>query len=501
MRPQPPLSRPALIEVRGLTKSFVGNIVLSKVDLAVESGEVHAIVGENGAGKSTLIKILGGLYQPNAGEFLVEGIACRLKSPRDALARGIVVIHQELSLAPDLTVEENIFLGRFPRTAWGTIDHKRIRARAVALFEQLAVKIDPAKRAGDLSIAMQQMVEIAKAISADVKVLILDEPTAVLDENRTETLFAVMERLRANGIGIVYISHHLHEIFRIADRVTVLRDGQRTGNAVVADINQDWIVSRMIGRDFPQHKKHVRSTGRLALELLGLSCAPFVKDVSFTVSEGEVVGLAGLVGAGRSEIAQAIMGVNRLTAGRLRVFGQEVKIGSPHAAARLRIAYVTEDRKTQGLLPNRPVRENATISNLQRFNLLGFLRLGMEMDYVLGMVQRLDIRLANVTTEIRMLSGGNQQKVLIARALAVAPRILIFDEPTRGVDIGAKQEIYGFIETLIAGGAAILLISSEMEEILRLSDRVVVLRQGRVAASLSREDATETSIMRAAALA
>jgi ABC-type sugar transport system ATPase subunit len=223
--------------------------------------------------------------------------------------------------------------------------------------------------------------------------------------------------------------------------------------------------------------------------------------VSFSVSEGEVVGLAGLVGAGRSEIAQAIMGLNRLTAGRLRVFGQEVRIGSPHAAARLRIAYVTEDRKTQGLLPNRPVRENATISNLRRFNLLGFMRLGMEMDYVLAMVRRLDIRLADVTTEIRMLSGGNQQKVLIARALAVAPRILIFDEPTRGVDIGAKQEIYGFIETLIAGGAAILLISSEMEEILRLSDRVVVLRQGRVAASLSREDATETSIMRAAALA
>ncbi len=493
--------RPALIEVRGLTKSFVGNVVLSKVDLAVMAGEVHAIVGENGAGKSTLIKTLGGIYQPNSGEFFVEGVACRLKSPRDALARGIVVIHQELSLAPDLTVGENIFLGRFPRTAWGTIDQKKIRERAMALFEQLEIKIDPGTLAGRLSIAMQQMVEIAKAISTDAKVLILDEPTAVLDEGRVETLFAVIERLRAKGLGIVYISHHLQEIFRMADRVTVLRDGQRSGAAAVADIDSDWLVNRMIGRDFPQHTPHDRSTGQFALEVVGLSCAPFVENVSFAVREGEVVGLAGLVGAGRSEVAQAIIGLNRPTSGTLRVFGQTVKIGNPRDAARLKIAYVTEDRKTQGLLPNRPVRENATISNLRRFNWLGFLRLGMELNYVLGMIRRLDVRLANVKTEIRMLSGGNQQKVLIARALAVEPRILIFDEPTRGVDIGAKQEIYRFIETLVADGVAILLISSEMEEILRLSDRVVVLRQGRVAATLPRKDATETSIMKAAALA
>lgn len=499
-RPSPP-ARPPLIEVKGLTKSFVGNIVLSKVDLAIQRGEVHAIVGENGAGKSTLIKTLGGLYQPNSGEFFVDGVACRLKSPRDALTRGIVVIHQELSLAPDLTVEDNIFLGRFPRTAWGTIDRKMVRARTTALFEQLATEIDPTTRAGDLSIAMQQMVEIAKAISGDVKVLILDEPTAVLDKDRTEILFAVMERLRSNDIGIVYISHHLHEVFRIADRVTVLRDGQLTGNAAVADIDQDWVVSRMIGRAFPQHAPHFRNTGRPALEVIGLSCAPFVQNVSFHVSEGEVVGLAGLVGAGRSEIAQAIVGVNRLMAGQLRVFGQDVRIRNPRVAARLKIAYVTEDRKTQGLFHNRPVRENATISNLQRFSLFGFLRLKVELSFVLGMVRRLDIRLANIKTEIRNLSGGNQQKVLIARALAGEPRILIFDEPTRGVDIGAKQEIYSFIETLIANGAAILLISSEMEEILRLSDRVVVLRKGRIVTTMLRKDATETSIMRAAALA
>ncbi|HEX4768264.1 MAG TPA: sugar ABC transporter ATP-binding protein [Lichenihabitans sp.] len=478
----------------------MGNPVLAGIDLEVRAGEVHAIVGENGAGKSTLIKILGGVHQPDAGEVIVDGAPRRLRSPRDALAAGIVVIHQELSLAPHLSVEENIFLGRFPRTAFGTVDRSAIRKRVAALFAQLAIAVDPERPTGTLSIAQQQMVEIAKAISVEARVLVLDEPTAVLDEQRVATLFGTVGRLRGQGLGIVFISHHLEEIFRIADRVTVLRDGRITGTAKVADVDQDWLVSRMIGRDFPAHSPQVRKAGRPALAIEGLSVPGQFADVSLTVGQGEIVGLAGLVGAGRSEVARALVGLDR-PSGIVRLFGTPVTIRNPNAAARLGIVYVTEDRKSQGLLPNRPVRENLTISNLRRFASAGLLRLGAEARYVRDMIKSLDVRLAGSGVEIRTLSGGNQQKVLIGRALTVGPRILILDEPTRGVDIGAKQEIYALIERLVAGGMAVLLISSEMEEVLRLADRVVVLRRGRVAATLSREEASESTIMKAAALA
>ena len=490
-----------LLHAKDVGKSFVGNRVLADVDLEIRAGEVHAIVGENGAGKSTLIKILGGVHQPDTGDVIVDGMPRRLRSPRDALAAGIVVIHQELSLAPDLSAEENIFLGRFPRTAFGTVDRRSMRARAAALFKQLAITIEPNRPIGALSIAQQQMVEIAKAISVEARVLVLDEPTAVLDEQRVATLFGTVERLRARGLGIVFISHHLEEIFRIADRVTVLRDGRVTGGAKVADIDQDWLVGRMIGRDFPAHSPHVRTAGRPALAIEGLSVPGKFSEVSLTVGEGEIVGLAGLVGAGRTEVARAIVGLSRPSAGRVALFGAPVTIRNPNQAARLGIAYVTEDRKTQGLLPNRPVRENATISNLRRFATAGILRLGKEAGYVRTLIKGLDVRLAGPWVEIRTLSGGNQQKVLIGRALTVGPRILILDEPTRGVDIGAKQEIYALIEQLVAEGMAVLLISSEMEEVLRLSDRVVVLRRGRVAATLTRAEVTENSIMKAAALA
>jgi len=490
-----------LLHAKGVGKSFVGNKVLADVDLEVRAGEVHAIVGENGAGKSTLIKILGGAHQPDAGEVIVEGVSRRLRSPRDALAAGIVVIHQELSLAPDLSAEENIFLGRFPRTMLGTIDRRAIRKRVFALFDQLAIAIEPDRPIGGFSIAQQQMVEIAKAISVEARVLVLDEPTAVLDEQRVATLFRTVERLRGQGLGIVFISHHLEEIFKIADRVTVLRDGRVTGNASVTDIDQNWLVGRMIGRDFPTHSPHVRKAGRAALQVEGLTVPGEFTDVGLTVGEGEIVGLAGLVGAGRSEVARAIVGLSRPVAGSISLFGELVTIRNPNAAARLGIAYVTEDRKAQGLLPNRAVRENATISNLRRFATAGVLRLSAEAGYVRQLVKDLDVRLAGPGAEIRTLSGGNQQKVLIGRALTVGPRILILDEPTRGVDIGAKQEIYGLIERLVAEGMAVLLISSEMEEVLRLSDRVVVLRRGRVAATLTRAEATESSIMKAAALA
>jgi ABC-type sugar transport system ATPase subunit len=491
---------PALLEGRGLSKSFEGNRVLSDVDFAVFPGEVHAIVGENGAGKSTLIKILGGVYQPDAGQLLVGGAERRLRSPRDALAHGVVVIHQELSLAPHLSSEENIFLGHFPMQGFA-VDRREMRRRTLQLLERLSVDVDPGRPVGELSIAQQQMVEIAKALSLDARLLILDEPTAVLDQDRVATLFKVIARLREHGIGIVYISHHLEEIFQIADRVTVLRDGKRTGAEHVRAVDQDWLVNRMIGRDFPPHAPHARSSGRPAIEVMGLSVPGQFEDVSFSVNEGEIVGLAGLVGAGRSEVAHALMGLTRRSAGSVKLFGRDVRIDGPAAAARAGMAYVTEDRKAYGLLPNRPVLENVTIGNLKRFFRFPFLQRRKERAFVRDMIGLLDIRLGSMSTEIRHLSGGNQQKVLIGRALAVEPRVLIFDEPTRGVDIGAKQEIYAFIERLVAGGVAIILISSEMEEVLRLSDRIIVLRRGRVAATLPRQAASEAAIMRAAALA
>jgi ABC-type sugar transport system ATPase subunit len=491
----------ALLLVRGLTKSFLGNRVLDSVDLAVMPGKVHAVVGENGAGKSTLIKLLGGVYPPDAGEIRVDGALRRFRSPRDALAVGIVVIHQELSLAPHLSARENIFLGRFPRTRLGTVDRRTIAARTQALFAELSIEIDADQPVRSLSIAQQQMVEIAKAISIDARVLVLDEPTAVLDAQRVATLFATIARLRARGLGVIFISHHLEEVFRIADRVTVLRDGRRTGCERVAAIDQDWLVNRMIGRDVPPRIARLHTAGREALAVERLSLPGRFANVSFTLAEGEILGLAGLVGAGRSDIAQAIIGLCRAARGRIRVAGQAVAMRSPAVAARHGIAYVTEDRKARGLLANRPVRENLTVSNLRRFATLGVLNRRAEGRYVQEMIGRLDVRLAGASVEIRTLSGGNQQKVLIGRALAVTPRILILDEPTRGVDIGAKQEIYAFIEGLVAAGTAVLLISSEMEELLRLSDRILVLRRGEVAATLDREQATENAIMRAAALA
>jgi len=490
-----------LLEARGLTKAFDRNVVLKDVDLALHAGEVHAIVGENGAGKSTLIKTLGGVHRPEAGRLSLDGQETTLRSPADAIGHGIVVIHQELSLAPHLSVAENIFLGHFPRTRLGLVDRRRMRSETRSLLQRLNIDIDPQTLAVDLSIAQQQMIEIAKAISFNAKVLILDEPTAVLDESMVDTLFDLIAKLKAEGLGIIFISHHLEEIFRIADTVTVLRDGKRTGVSAVADIDQNWLVSKMIGRDFPEFSAGMRRIGEPALEVRGLTLPGVFEDITFTAHKGEIVGLAGLVGAGRTEVAQAICGVTQPTSGEIRIFGRKVRLRNPKAATRLAIAYVSEDRKALGLLPNRPVRENATISKLSRFRRFGFLRLGKERAYVGEMIRKLDIRLAGMNVEIRTLSGGNQQKVLIGRALAIDPRILIFDEPTRGVDIGAKSEIYAIMEELVSQGICVILISSELEEILRLSDKVVVLRRGRIATTLSRDEASESTIMHAAALA
>jgi len=431
---------------------------------------------------------------------LVDGQDTILRSPSDAIARGIVVIHQELSLAPHLSVAENVFLGHFPLTRLGLVDRRRMRDETRSLLGRLDIDIDPQTLAEDLPIAQQQMVEIAKAISFNAKVLILDEPTAVLDEAMVGTLFDLIATLKSAGLAIIFISHHLEEVFRIADTVTVLRDGKRTGLSEVSEVDQNWLISRMIGRNFPKFAARSCTTGDPALEVRDLTQAGVFKDITFTAHKGEIVGLAGLVGAGRTEVARAICGISRPTSGEIRVFGRKVRLRSPKTAMRLRMVYVSEDRKALGLLPNRPVRENATISNLSRFRRFGLLRLGLERTYVSELIRKLDIRLPGMNAEVRTLSGGNQQKVMLGRALAIEPRILIFDEPTRGVDIGAKSEIYAIIEQLVSSGMCVILISSDLEEILRLSDKVIVLRRGRVAATLSRAEASESAIMHAAAL-
>lgn len=490
-----------LLEATGLTKRFGENVVLDGVDLSVERGEVHAIVGENGAGKSTLIKILGGVHRADGGKIRLDGRDRSLASPRAAIENGIVVIHQELSLAPHLNTVENIFLGHFLRNALGMLDNRRMRLRTDELLKRLSIEIDPEIPVGRLSIAQQQMIEIAKAISVKAKLLILDEPTAVLDSSRVDTLFSLIERLKADGIGVVFISHHLDEVFRIADRVTVLRDGSKTGSSAVSEVDHDWLVSRMIGREFEGHSSKKRDLGEVVLELDGLYSEGAFEKVSLSVCKGEIVGLAGLIGAGRTEVAQAIFGVRPHSGGTMRLNGAPVKLSGPRAATQMGIAYVSEDRKAYGLLPNRPVHENMTISNLARFVSFGVLRLKQERSFVGNQIKQLDIRLPGMQAEIRTLSGGNQQKALLGRALASQPKVLIFDEPTRGVDIGAKREIYRFIEELAEEGAAILVISSEMEEVIRLSDRIVVMRSGRVAAEIPREKASEETIMRAASLA
>ncbi len=473
--------------------------MLSEVDLTVQRGEIHALVGENGAGKSTLMKILGGVHRPDKGQISLSGRAFQPRSPREAIMHGIVVIHQELSLTPHLSTEENIFLGHFPVTAFGTVDRKTIRVETLKLLHRLSVRVDPARSVRRLSVAQQQMVEIAKALSLNPKILVLDEPTAVLDEESTGILFRVLRRLREQDLGIIYISHRIEEIFQIADRVTVLRDGKCTGTANVKDVDQEWLIRRMIGRNVLVHQTARNESGKVALQVRELSRKGQFHNISLAVKEGEILGLAGLVGAGRTEIAKSIFGLTRATSGSIEIFGKPLKPGNPGDSIKAGLVYVTEDRKAHGLFLNRPVIENITAGNLQRFFKFPCLQLKMEWNFAREMISRFDIRTKELKTAVRKLSGGNQQKILIARAVGLGPKILILDEPTRGVDIGAKQEIYTMIEALAKKGIAIILISSEMAELLRLSDSIVVLRDGRISARLTRENATEDAIVKAAA--
>jgi ribose transport system ATP-binding protein len=487
-----------VFDARGIGKSFPGVQALSGVDFTVRRGEVHALLGENGAGKSTLIKILSGVYQKDAGEMTFAGRPFAPSDPREAQAAGIAVIYQEFNLVPNMTIAENIFLGDEPgRGKSPFVDWATMTARTRELLAQLDLRLDPHQRVQSLGVAQQQLVEVAKALHRQVDLLVMDEPTAALTLREIDHLFAVIARLKRSGVAIVYISHRLEEIYRIADRVTVLRDGRWVGTLAVADCTRDRLIAMMVGRRLEnQFPKQTIPIGDEVLRVEGLRRDGVFADVSFAVRAGEIVGLAGLMGSGRTEVARAIFGADPLDAGQIFVHGEPVTIQGPRDAMRLGIALLTEDRKQQGLILPLSVRDNTSVTVLGRLLRGPFIDRGAERDLVQRYVTSLAIKTPSLAQPVAYLSGGTQQKVVLSKWLATRPAVLIFDEPTRGIDVGAKVEIYRLMGDLAQQGVAILMISSELPEILGLSDRILVLHQGRLVADIAREEADQETILR-----
>ncbi len=490
---------PPLLEARQLSKRFLGVLALSGVSLSLQRGEVLAVIGENGAGKSTLMKILAGVQSADEGELLLDGKAIEFSSVSAALHAGIALIHQELNLADNLDVGSNIFLGREPMRA-GFIDKKRIQSDARDLMARVGLRCSPSSIVSDLSIGQQQMVEIAKALSVDARVLIMDEPTSSLTQHETDHLFNVVRDLRSRGISVIYISHRLGEVKELADRVVVLRDGQNAGELGADEIDHDRMVNLMIGRDLSQFYQRADNTpGETVLQVENLHTAAHPKQsLNFSVRAGEIVGIAGLVGAGRTELLEALFGITPALSGTVAVDSKSVRLHSPIDAIDSGFALVPEDRKHQGLILEMAIRENVGLPNLRRTQRSGFLNFRDERAISQSTMQSLNVKAAHDGQAVQFLSGGNQQKVVLGKWLAMSPRVFLLDEPTRGVDIGAKQEIYQLMETLAASGAAILFASSEMTEVLGISDRVLVMHEGRLAGELSREEISEEKVMQLA---
>ncbi|MEP6478404.1 MAG: sugar ABC transporter ATP-binding protein [Rhodoglobus sp.] len=490
---------PAL-ELSRIAKAFGAVIALTNGTLALRSGSIHALVGENGAGKSTLVKIIAGLYQRDSGEFLLDGASVDFTSTAQSKAAGIAVIYQEPTLFPDLSVTENIFMGRQPTRSLGRIDRKRMRDEAVGLFKRLGVRIDPDRPTLGLSIADQQLIEIAKAISLDAKVLVMDEPTAALSGVEVDRLFAVARSLRDEGRALLFISHRFDEVFELCDTVTVMRDGAYISTSPIAGTTVDQIVRQMVGRDvsslFPKTEATI---GDAVLVVEGLTQPGEFHDVSFSVRSGEIVALAGLVGAGRSEIARAIFGVDPYKSGAVTINGKRVPKRNPAAAMALGLALVPEDRRKQGLVLDSSVARNATLAIRQSISKLGvFITDRAENTAARVWAGRLEVKTSALDTEAGTLSGGNQQKVVLAKWLATNPSLLIVDEPTRGIDVGTKAEVHRLLSELAGRGMAVLMISSELPEVLGMADRVLVVREGRITADIDRADATAESVMFAA---
>lgn len=472
-----------IIEMRGIEKRFPGVHALKAARFDLRAGEVHALMGENGAGKSTLMKILAGIYRPDEGEIHFRGQKIELTDPRSAQTAGIGIIHQELSLMNDLTAAQNIFIGREPRRSFGRLDERLLNEQAAAIFKAMRLKLDPEAPVGSLTIAKQQMVEIAKALSYKFQVLIMDEPTAALNDAEIADLFSIIRDLKAQGVGIVYISHKMDELKRIADRVTIMRDGEFIDTVPAADTPISTIITKMVGREVKDDAPDVPDTtgNPVALEVKGLRRGREIRDVSFSLARGEILGFAGLMGAGRTEVARAIFGADPLEAGEIRVHGKPVLIRSPHDAVCAGIGYLSEDRKHFGLALTMDVRNNIALATLKSFiKFPGRLDEKAMKNTADEFIRKLAIRTPSDSQEVRLLSGGNQQKVVIAKWLLRNCEILIFDEPTRGIDVGAKAEIYQLLTDLAKGGKAIIVISSELPEIMRLSHRIAVMCEGRL---------------------
>jgi inositol transport system ATP-binding protein len=491
----------SLLEVRNVSKAFPGVVALDDVSLRLKRGTVHALIGENGAGKSTLMKIIAGIYTPDAGELRLRGSTVHLSSPRQALHNGIAMIHQELNLMPYMSVAENIWIGREPVNALGVISHRELRRRTHALLERLRLDIDPQAELRTLSIAGRQMVEIAKALSYESELLIMDEPTSALTERDAEHLFAIIRELQAQGKGILYITHRMDELFEIADEVSVLRDGKHIGTDSPRNLTRDEVIRMMVGRELSRiFPREPACPGAVVLSARDLTREQQFYNISFDLHAGEILGIAGLVGSGRSELAEALFGLTPASSGRLSIEGCEVRVDSPRAAMSRGVAFVTEDRKETGCFLALSVLENLQISVLNRdFVRFGFVRERAVTWACAAMSRLLRVKTPDLHERIGNLSGGNQQKVLLGRSLLMHPKILILDEPTRGVDVGAKAEIHQLISRLAAQGMAVLMISSEMPEILGMSHRIMVMHEGRVTGILDREQADQVKIMDLAA--
>lgn len=489
-----------LIEMKDICKSFSKVRVLDHVLFTLNKGEVHALMGENGAGKSTLMKILSGIYQPDSGTITFNGKEVTFSDVKDAEKHGISVIHQELNIIPSLSVMDNMFIGKelsYGHT--GVLNSREMKKKTKEALGRLGVHIDPGVTAGDLSVGQQQMIEIAKALETEAQVIIMDEPTAALTDRETNVLFSVIHQLKAEGVSMIYISHRMEELFTVCDRVTVLRDGQFIGTEKVSDTTYNDIVKKMVGRElgeqFPERKAPTKIE---RIRVCGLRKKGVIEDIDFTVAQGEILGIAGLMGSGRTEMMETLFGSRKKDGGKIFIDQKPVTINKPADAIRTGIGFITEDRKAKGLLLDHSVRENISLPNLNIMSTGGWISKKKESRLVTELIEKLKVKVSDQEQPIKSLSGGNQQKVVLGKWLGTQPKILILDEPTRGVDVGAKQEIYKIMNDLTKQGVSIIMISSELPEVLGMSDRILVMHEGKIAAIMNRAEANQEKIMEAA---